>query len=323
MAGYPVITQANLTEIPVVDNTWLDVSSYVGKQVLFTPGGGNAYVEFSNDGVNPIPNIQSMNLNPSSWGNGRVTEWSTNFPAKYIRFPSLESFSVTPKLYGSATPIERKTCSIVKEESITLSSGTPVVIGEDLAHDPFVQHVRVDADPNGVQAVVQVEYAGKRASGTIWAMHSAASLLGTGSTLASINFIGVNADNAVILAPSQRVCTMFKKVAIYCTAGTVDVDIRSQQFGTWNAAVALRKQSDNTLVTQLVAGEVGILENVAFESMQVLQKGATASNANVIFFDPIQPAEPFFDLGAWAGAVVVTSYSSSIAVVTLYLHSFY
>lgn len=324
MSGYPVVAQAALTLIPIVANTWLDISRYVGKLIQFTSVTGNAYVEFSDDGVSAIASIQKMNLNPSTWGNtgGGANEWSTNYPAKYIRFPSLTPFAAgTVSLYGSATPIERKTFSIVGEESFG-SLAAASVIGEELASDPFVKRVTIDGDPNGVQALVQVEYSGKRSAGNTWVMHSPPVLIGTGGTLAHLNVVSPNADNGVILAPTQKVCTYFGKVTITCTAGTVDVEIRSRQFGTWNLAT-LRKQSDNTLVTQLVAGEVGILENVAFENLQVLQKGATASTADVIFSEPLKESVPFVDLGAYGGAVAVTSYSHAVAGATLYLHKYY
>lgn len=313
-----------MTLIPVVENTWIDISDYVGKLIHFTASGADAYVEFSNDGVNAISSIQKMNLNPVTWSTtgGGANEWSTNYPANYIRFPLLSPFvGSTVSLYGAFSPIERKALSIVSEASFgSLASGASV-IGEELAHDPFVQRVTVDADPNGVQALVQVEYSGKRTAGNTWVMHSPPVFLGTGGTLAFLDVTPAAADNEVILAPSQKICTYFNQVAIYCTAGTVDVEIRSRQFGTWNTAT-LRRQSDNVLVTQLAVGEVGILENVAFENLQVLQKGAIASNADVIFADPFKESVPFVDLGAYGGAVAVTSYSSAAAA-TIYLHKYY
>lgn len=315
---------SDLTLIPVVANTWIDISRYVGKLIYFTSGSGVTLAEFSNDGVNPIPYIRSMDLNPSSWssGGGGSNEWSTNYPAKYIRLPHASSFPAgSIQLYGSFSPIERKHATIISEASVGTLTGI-VVIDEELNHDPFVLRTTIDADPNGVQAVIQVEYAGKRGAGTAWVMHTPPTLLGTGGTLTATNFVGASADNEVICAPSQKVCAYFNRVSIYCTAGTVDVEIRSRQLGSWNLAT-LRRQSDGVLVTQLVAGEVGILENVSFEALQVLQKGAVASNADVIFSEPFKESVTLIDLGAYSGPIAVTSYSNNLAEASLYLHKHY
>ena len=318
--GAAQVTQPyGMTPITVTENTWIDISAYVGKLFHYTGGGT---VEFSNDGISPLPGIRSMNLNPSTWYSaaGGSLEWSTNYPAKYLRIPSLTNF-VSLNVYGSLAPIERKIFSVVSETPILINSGAPIVIGEELADDPFVQRVVIDGDPNGYNALVQVEYAGKRVAGGVFAMHRPIEFIGGGNHLWLPGTAG-SADNAVILAPSHKVCGFFNRATIYCTAGTIDVDIRSLQYGTWNAAVALRRQSDNLLVTQLTAGEIGILENVSFESMQILQNGAVASNANVIFSDPGEAAKPFIDVGAYGGAIVITGHSIQ-ASATLYMHRFY
>lgn len=323
MAGYPIEVQtlSGLTQIPIVANTWIDVSKYVGKLFLFKATGENAYVEFSNDGVSPNPYIQSMNLAPASMQNVGAggNEWSTNYPAKYLRIPSLTVFTGGITLYGSLSPIERKKHTIVKEIPVSGISGAIKTFFATDNHDPFVQRFVLDGDTNGFQSILSVEQTARQSAGT-YVMHQPPVLLGVGGVMKLMGTAG-SADNAVVNAPTYVACKCFERATIYCTAGTVDVEIREWIVGSWKTAT-LRRQSDNTLVTQLSAGEVGILENVAYEYMQVLQKGATASNADVILSEPnIQPVR-CIDFGQYEGPVAVWTHTPT-AGASHYFHKFY
>ena len=325
MSGYPIELQtlSGLTEIPIVANTWLDISKYVGKLFQFTATIHNGTnVEFSNDGVNPIPHIQPMRLVPSSMVGSESggNEWSTNYPAKYVRIPSLAAFTGGIKLYGSLSPIERKNHTIVTETGVVGLTGaiTTIFATDDL--DPFVQRTVIDADTNGVLSLIQVEVDGRLTPPAYYVNHNAATLLGESGVMRLPGVAGA-ADNAVIMAPTVRVNRSFNRLTVFCTAGTVDVEIREWIIGAWKTAT-LRRQSDNVLVSQLSAGEVGILENVAYEYLQVLQKGATASNADLLFSEPfVQPVSQI-DLGAYSGPIAMWSHSPTNGA-SFYIHKFY
>lgn len=325
MPGYPVELQtlSGLTQITIVENTWIDVSRYVGKLFLFkaTAPTANGYVEFSNDGVSPIPYIQSMNLAPPNMqdvGAGG-NEWSTNYPAKYIRIPSLAVFTGGITLYGSLYPIERKKHTLVKEIAASNITTSPTVFFGADNHDPFVQRMVLDGDTNGFQSILSVEQTARKSTGS-YVMHQPPVLLGVGGVMKLMGTAGA-ADNAVVNAPSYVACKCFGRATIYCTAGVVDVEIREWIVASWKTAT-LRRQSDNVLVTQLSAGEIGILENVAYDYVQVLQKGATASNADVIFSEPnVQPVRQV-DFGQYVGPIALWTHTPTSGA-SHYFHKFY
>lgn len=323
MPGYPVELQtlSGLTQITIVENTWINVSKYVGKLFLFKAAGTNGYVEFSNDGVSPDPYIQSMNLAPQNMQSGGAggNEWSTNYPAKYIRIPSLAAFTGGITLYGSLYPIERDKHTLVKEIGLGPLTGVATTFFHTDNHDPFVQRIVLDGDTNGFQSILSVEQTARQATGS-YVMHQPPVLLGVGGVMKLTGTAGA-ADNAVVNAPSYVACKCFERATIYCTAGVVDVEIREFIIGSWKTAT-LRRQSDGVLVTQLSAGEVGILENVAYEYVQVLQKGTTASNADLIFSEPnVQPVR-CIDFGQYVGPIAVWTHTPT-ASATHYFHKFY
>lgn len=314
-------TLSGLTQITIVENTWIDVSRYVGKLFLFKATTTGGTVEFSNDGVSPDPYIQTMTLAPLNMqgvGAGG-NEWSTNYPAKYLRIPSLAAFTGGITLYGSLSPIERKKHTIVKEIPASGITGSATVFFGTDNHDPFVQRIVLEGDTNGFQSILSVEQSARQSAGS-YVMHQPPVLLGVGGVMKLTGTVGA-ADNAVVNAPSYVACKCFEQATIYCTAGTVDVEIREFVIGTWKTAT-LRRQSDNALVTQLAAGEVGILENAAYEYVQVLQKGATASNADLFFSKPnVQPVR-CIDFGQYVGPIAVWTHTPT-ANATHYFHKFY